>query len=133
MKRFILLMELFILCQYVSAQSPDSLNYNSINFQNVFSSTQDKWEAFPVHTTRTTTNPDVNFGIRNINTATDKYTGIANIKIPIYNMELNNGTLPIFLSYCASGIRADDLTTVVGLGWRLSVGGKISKGCTRRT
>lgn len=127
MKRFILLMELFILCQYVSAQSPDSLNYNSINFQNVFSSTQDKWEAFPVHTTRTTTNPDVNFGIRNINTATDKYTGIANIKIPIYNMELNNGTLPIFLSYCASGIRADDLTTVVGLGWRLSVGGKITR------
>lgn len=112
------------------AQRLDSSEIESKSAQNnvlVTANTQWNWDTFPFHSVYTTTNPDINFNIRNINTATDKYTGIINIKIPIFNIELSSEILPIYLSYCTSGIRADDLSSIVGLGWRLFAGGKISR------
>lgn len=76
---------------------------------------------------RTGPSPETNFSIRDIDIGADKYTGIANIKVPIYSIEIGKDRIPISLYYNASGIRADDAASIVGLGWRLNAGGKITR------
>jgi YD repeat-containing protein len=56
------------------------------------------------------------------------YTGTPNISIPIYEYKCGGYTLPITLSYHASGIKVNDIATWVGLGWNLSAGGGITVG-----
>ena len=65
--------------------------------------------------------------IRRINTPTDNYTGLINVKVPLYEMNTGSGTIPISLNYITTGIRVDDLSSFVGLGWELSTGGKITR------
>lgn len=65
--------------------------------------------------------------IRRINTPTDTYTGLINVKVPLYEMNTGSGTIPISLNYITTGIRVDDLSSFVGLGWELSTGGKITR------
>ena len=52
-------------------------------------------------------------------------TGVPDITIPLYEIRLGGFTLPISLSYHASGIKADEVATSVGLGWTLNAGGAI--------
>lgn len=52
-------------------------------------------------------------------------TGVANISIPIYEIQTSFTTIPITLNYHASGIKVDQLSSSVGLGWSLSAGGGI--------
>lgn len=54
------------------------------------------------------------------------YTGVPSINIPLYELKAGEITLPISLSYHASGIRVDDIASSVGLGWSLNAGGCIS-------
>lgn len=54
-------------------------------------------------------------------------TGVPEIKIPLYEIKLGNYTLPISISYHASGIKVDDVASTVGLGWVLNAGGSISR------
>ena len=54
------------------------------------------------------------------------YTGIPDITIPIYNIALKDITLPITLSYNASGIKVNEEASRIGLGWTLNAGGLIS-------
>lgn len=54
-------------------------------------------------------------------------TGLVNIDIPIYTIDLPLISIPISLSYHASGIRVDDISSVVGLGWSLNAGGIITR------
>lgn len=54
-------------------------------------------------------------------------TGVPEIKIPLYEIKLGNYTLPISISYHASGIKVDDVASTVGLGWVLNAGGAISR------
>lgn len=68
--------------------------------------------------------PDVNAMIRNITTPADKYTGTLNIQVPIWSISTNSGDIPIHLYYTASGIKNDDIASIVGLGWGLAAGGK---------
>ena len=53
-------------------------------------------------------------------------TGVPDITIPLYEIKVGEFTLPISISYHASGIRMDDVASTVGLGWSLNAGGVIT-------
>lgn len=44
------------------------------------------------------------------------YTGVANVSVPLYTVQLGNISLPIGLNYITSGIKVRDIETWVGLG-----------------
>lgn len=62
-----------------------------------------------------------------IETPVSLYTGIPEINIPLYEIEVNGFKVPISLSYHAGGIRVDDVASSVGLGWALNAGGMINR------
>jgi len=53
------------------------------------------------------------------------YTGLVDIKVPIYTIKVNGIEVPVEFKYHASGIRYDDMSLEVGLGWTLIAGGVI--------
>lgn len=55
------------------------------------------------------------------------YTGIPNISVPVYTIQSGSLTLPISLSYHASGIRVSEEASWVGLGWSLFSGGTVTR------
>src|SRR6185503_8841866 len=55
------------------------------------------------------------------------YTGVPNISIPLYTIKSHDITVPISLSYHASGIKVAEEASNVGLGWVLNAGGTISR------
>ncbi len=55
------------------------------------------------------------------------YTGIPNISIPLYDVKFRDITVPISLSYHASGIKVSEEASQVGLGWVINTGGSISR------
>ncbi len=55
------------------------------------------------------------------------YTGIPNISIPLYTIKFRDITIPISISYHASGIKVDEEASQVGLGWVLNAGGCVSR------
>lgn len=55
------------------------------------------------------------------------YTGIPNIQIPIYEINIDDVKIPITLNYHSSGIRVSQESTWVGLGWSLDTGGLITR------
>ncbi len=60
-------------------------------------------------------------------TPVSTYTGTANVSIPIY--EINEGRIkvPISLNYHTGGIRVEESSSWVGLGWSLNAGGMITR------
>lgn len=46
-------------------------------------------------------------------------TGLTEIKIPLYEVQCGDLTLPIYLTYHASGIKLSDVAGWAGLGWNL--------------
>jgi len=54
-------------------------------------------------------------------------TGVPSINIPIFDIKSGKLSLPIGLSYHASGIKVEDIASVVGLGWSLNAGGAITR------
>jgi YD repeat-containing protein len=55
------------------------------------------------------------------------YTGIPTIEIPIFSFKVGELTVPISLSYHASGNKVTDNASWVGMGWTLKAGGAISR------
>lgn len=55
------------------------------------------------------------------------HTGTTNISVPIFEITEGNLSLPISLSYHSGGIRVDEMSSWVGLGWSLNAGGVISR------
>jgi len=55
------------------------------------------------------------------------YTGVPNITVPIWQIKTNKLSLPVQLSYHASGIKVDEVASNVGLGWSLNAGGVITR------
>ncbi|WP_163408501.1 choice-of-anchor D domain-containing protein [Flavobacterium ajazii] len=54
-------------------------------------------------------------------------TGIPEINIPLYTMEASGVSIPFSLSYHASGIKVNEATGIIGLGWSLYPGFKITR------
>jgi YD repeat-containing protein len=54
-------------------------------------------------------------------------TGVPNISIPLYTITSGKLSLPVSISYHASGIKVSDQATSVGLGWALNAGGSITR------
>lgn len=59
--------------------------------------------------------------------AVSPYTGVPNISIPLYEIKSGDISVPISISYNASGIKVADEASRVGLGWVLKAGGAISR------
>jgi YD repeat-containing protein len=55
------------------------------------------------------------------------YTGRPDITIPIYEIKVGTMSVPITLSYDATGIRVNDMASWVGQNWSLNAGGMISQ------
>lgn len=54
------------------------------------------------------------------------FKGVPNVTVPIHTLEVNDFSLPVFLSYDAGGIKVDQIATNAGLGWSLHAGGQIT-------
>ncbi|HXB93048.1 MAG TPA: hypothetical protein VNU72_12190, partial [Puia sp.] len=54
-------------------------------------------------------------------------TGAASVSIPIYNLHIGNLSVPVSLTYSASGIHVNDIFDEAGIGWTLNAGGVISR------
>lgn len=59
------------------------------------------------------------------------FSGIPGITIKIHEIKLNGFTLPIDLSYNASGVKVSTVASWVGLGWSLNAGGLITRSVNR--
>jgi hypothetical protein len=55
------------------------------------------------------------------------YTGQPSIDIPIYTINLDGMDIPISISYNTGGIKVEEESTSVGLGWSLNIGGQITR------
>lgn len=55
------------------------------------------------------------------------YSGTTNLNIPFYEIDLDGMKIPIQLMYNSSGVKVDQESGWVGLGWSLQVGGTIAK------
>lgn len=55
------------------------------------------------------------------------YTGVPEISVPLYTIECDGVSIPLTLSYHASGFRPSQEATWVGLGWSLTPGGSITR------
>lgn len=53
--------------------------------------------------------------------------GLANVNIPIYNIETKGISIPISLGYHSRGVKVGEIASRVGLGWTLNYGGMISR------
>ncbi|AJW64959.1 hypothetical protein VO54_03531 [Elizabethkingia miricola] len=55
----------------------------------------------------------------------DYFRGKANINIPIYTITVDGVSIPISLSYNTGGIKLNEVSSIVGLGWSLNIPGNI--------
>lgn len=55
------------------------------------------------------------------------FTGVPDITIPLYDIKIGELTIPVSMSYHASGIRVNEMPSRIGLGWDLRSGGAITR------
>lgn len=55
------------------------------------------------------------------------YSGLPDISIPLYTVESGGLSVPITLSYHASGNKITDVASWAGLGWSINTGGSITR------
>lgn len=55
------------------------------------------------------------------------YSGLNPTSISIYNFKNGDISLPITVDYNSGGIRVDDISTNIGLGWSMNAGGLITR------
>ncbi|NHA06094.1 RHS repeat protein, partial [Mucilaginibacter sp. HC2] len=55
------------------------------------------------------------------------YSGIPEINIPLYEIRSGKLTVPLSISYHASGLKFGTLSGVIGMGWSLNGGGEVSR------
>ncbi|WP_147243306.1 hypothetical protein [Chitinophaga flava] len=55
------------------------------------------------------------------------HTGTTNVDVPFYTISQRDLSLPVRLSYHASGVKVEDVASWVGTGWALEAGGMITR------
>jgi len=55
------------------------------------------------------------------------HTGVPGVDIPIYTVKAGSLSLPVSLSYHASGLKVQEAASFVGAGWSLNAGGVITR------
>lgn len=55
------------------------------------------------------------------------YTGVPNISVPLTTYKVGAKSLPVSLSYHARGVKVEEISSSVGLGWSLVAGGQITR------
>lgn len=58
------------------------------------------------------------------------FTGTPSVSVPLFELKGNKVSLPISLSYNASGFKPEEQATWVGSGWSLNAGGVITRAVT---
>ena len=71
--------------------------------------------------------PEVSSIAKYIEIPVGTYTGVPNIDIPLYKIDVRDLSIPISLSYHSSGIKVEEEASWVGLGWSLNAEGTISR------
>ncbi|NII83313.1 hypothetical protein [Pedobacter sp. SG908] len=61
-----------------------------------------------------------------VETPVSENTGIPNISIPIYTINLKSFSFPISLKYHSSGAKVEEQSGNIGLGWAIEAGGTIT-------
>ncbi|MBS1506685.1 MAG: hypothetical protein JSS79_08570 [Bacteroidetes bacterium] len=65
----------------------------------------------------------VKSGVANTNMS----TGAVNANIPLYTIKIKDFSFPISLSYSTQGLKADEASSRVGLGWVLNASGAVTR------
>ncbi|HVI48521.1 MAG TPA: hypothetical protein VM802_26875, partial [Chitinophaga sp.] len=55
------------------------------------------------------------------------HTGVPDISVPLYNIQLPGLQIPVTMSYHAGGVKVEEVAGNVGLGWTLNYGGMITQ------
>lgn len=71
--------------------------------------------------------PEVSSILKADNLSVSNATGSPNISIPIGTLAVNGIKLPINVSYSSTGIKVDEYSSMVGMGWNCSPGGVVSR------
>lgn len=71
--------------------------------------------------------PEVSALFKSMDYSVNNASGLAPVSIPIYEIKSGSITVPINISYNASGRKVFDVTGPVGMGWSLNCGGAISR------
>lgn len=61
------------------------------------------------------------------NTPVNLYTGSPDVNLPIHTLQGRELSLPISLSYDASGLKVEQIATSAGLGWNFNAGGMVTR------
>ncbi len=61
------------------------------------------------------------------NIPVNMFTGVPDISIPLYEIQVGELRVPITLSYHAAGNKVSDIPSRAGLGWSISAGGTINR------
>ena len=61
------------------------------------------------------------------NLSVNHSTGVPDISIPLHTIEYGDVKIPISISYLATGIKVNDISSSVGLKWMLNAGGQVSR------
>ncbi len=57
----------------------------------------------------------------------NNYSGLANISIPLYTVQLKKMTVPIFISYNSGGVKVEEIASSLGTNWSLNAGGVVTR------
>ena len=71
--------------------------------------------------------PDVAAFAREGKYEVNLFNGTPDISIPLYNISIGELSVPISISYNASGIRVSEIPSNIGCGWSLNAGGAITR------
>ncbi len=84
-------------------------------------------ESFPGLDNIIPPSPDAGALMKGVSVPVSYYTGIPSVSIPLWTMKGRKLSIPISLSYHASGIKVEEIAGWTGLGWSLNAGGAISR------